>query len=343
MDLAIVGAGASGAGAAYRLRESQCDVTVFEKSRGVCGRAATRRKHGCIYDHGANYVKSASNRVEKLLTETLPTDGLADIEAPVWTFDADGDIGPGEGRDEHKWTYEAGITQLAKRLFAETDAEIRFETRVAALDRDGAGWRLHDTDGDALGNFDAVLLTPPAPQTADILAASSWDDPRLETLHDAVDAVPFRTIYTVVLNYDFELDYSWYALLDTDREHEIGWLAREELKPGHVPDGQTLLIAQMSPAWSTRRYDDPSDEVKADAARLVADLLDDERLADPEWTDRQGWRYALPDDGGDADALAIAEAEGLYVAGDWTVGEGRVHRAVETGLDAADRIAPAGQ
>jgi len=339
MNLAIVGAGASGAAAAYRLRETDYDVTVFEKSRGVCGRAATRRKHGCTYDHGANYVKSGSDRVDRLLTETLSSDGLADIEAPVWTFGADSDIGPGEDRDEHKWTYEAGITQLAKRLFAETDAEIRFETRVGRLDRDGANWRLNDTDGEELGAFDAVLLTPPAPQTADLLAASSWDDARLGELHDAVDAVPFRTIYTVMLNYDFELEYPWYALLDTDREHEVGWLAREELKPGHVPAGQTLLVAQMSPAWSSERYDDPSEEVKADAARLVADLLGDDRLADPEWTDRQGWRYALPDDGGDAEVLRVAEGAGLYVAGDWTVGEGRVHRAVETGLDVAERIA----
>ena len=94
MNLAIVGAGASGAAAAYRLRETDYDVTVFEKSRGVCGRAATRRKHGCTYDHGANYVKSGSDRVDRLLTETLSSDGLADIEAPVWTFGADGEITP---------------------------------------------------------------------------------------------------------------------------------------------------------------------------------------------------------------------------------------------------------
>jgi renalase len=340
MDLAIVGAGAAGAAAAYRLREADCDVTVFEKSRGVCGRAATRRKNGCSYDHGANYVKSGAERVDRLLTETLPTEGLFDIESPVWTFDAKGDIRPGEDREDHKWNYEDGITQLAKRLFAETDAERRFETRIGHLERSEGRWRLLDTSGESLGTFDSVLLTPPAPQTAEILEASVWadTDSRLEELNTAVDSVAFRTIYTVVLNYDFEIEYPWYALVDTDREHEVGWLAREELKPGHVPDGQTLLIAQMSPKWSTERYDDPSEEVKADAARLVAGLLDDDRLADPEWTDRQGWRYALPDSSIDRDAVRIAEDTGLYVAGDWVAGEGRVHRAVETGLDVAERI-----
>ncbi|MFQ3320556.1 MAG: renalase, partial [Natronomonas sp.] len=71
MELAIVGAGAAGAAATYALRDTDVDVTVFEKSRGVCGRAATRRKHGCRYDHGANYVKSNSPRVNELITETL--------------------------------------------------------------------------------------------------------------------------------------------------------------------------------------------------------------------------------------------------------------------------------
>jgi len=343
MDLAIVGAGAAGAAAAYALRDDPVDVTVFEKSRGVCGRAATRRKHGCRYDHGANYVKSGSDRVTELVTETLSTEGLVDVAEPVWTFDADGTVSEGESRDDHKWTYESGITQLAKRLFDRTDADIAFETRVGRLSHSGGRWWLLDDEGEDLGTFEAVLLTPPAPQTADLLAATEWDDPLLTDLQAAVDDVPYRTIYSVLLHYPFEVDYPWYGLVDVDREHEVGWLSREELKDGHVPDGESLLVAQMAPDWSTRRYDDPSDEVTADAAELVAGLLDDERLAAPDWTDRQGWRYALPDDGADADVLRAAEPHGLYFAGDWVAGDGRVHLAVESGLDAGERLADAAE
>ena len=79
--------------------------------------------------------------------------------------------------------------------------------------------------------------------------------------------------------------------------------------------------------------------MKADAAGIVADLLGDERLADPDWTDRQGWLYALPDEGADGETLRGAEPEGLYFAGDWVAGDGRVHLAVESGLDAGERIA----
>ncbi|WP_254841283.1 NAD(P)/FAD-dependent oxidoreductase [Natronomonas marina] len=337
MDLAIVGAGAAGAATAYALRDTDHDVTVFEKSRGVCGRGATRRREDCTYDHGANYVRPDSDRVTELVTETLPTAGLVDIEEPVWTFDAAGRISESDRPDAHKWSYEAGITQLAKRLFEAADAEVTFETRVGRLERDDS-WRLLDVDGERLGRFDAVVLTPPAPQTAELLAETAWSYPLREDLVATVEAVPYRTVYSVLLHYPFELDYPWYGLVNDDREHEVGWLSREECKRGHVPDGESLLVAQMSPAWSTRRYDDPSEAVKADAASIVADLLDDDRLADPDWTDRQGWRYALPDDGVDTGPLRAAEGHGLYFAGDWVAGDGRVHLAVESGLDAGERI-----
>ena len=92
-------------------------ITVLEKSGGVCGRAATRRRGDVTYDYGANYVKSDDERVVELLTETLPTEGLVDVTDPVYTFDADGTVSEGRDADDHKWTYRAGLTQIAKRLF----------------------------------------------------------------------------------------------------------------------------------------------------------------------------------------------------------------------------------
>jgi len=177
MRVAIVGAGAAGAGAAYALSEApvDADVTVFEKSGGVCGRAATRRRGDCTYEYGANYLKDEDPRVTELVTERLPTEGLVNVEEPVWTFDAEGAIGEGDRREDHKWTYRRGITQLAKRLFAATDAEVRRKTRVTGLAQDGGAWSLTTGQGDAEAThegFDAAVLTPPAPRTADLLRAA---------------------------------------------------------------------------------------------------------------------------------------------------------------------------
>lgn len=340
MDLAIVGAGAAGAAAAYALRDAPVDVTVFEADEGVGGRAASGRKNDCRYDYGANYVKADSSRVAELVTEELPTAGLVDVAEPVWTFDASGTISKGDDRDEHKWTYEAGIAELPERLLAETDATLEFGTRVRRLSHSGGTWWLLDDAGADLGTFGAVLLTPPAPRTADVLAGTEWDSPLLADLQAAVDAVSYRSIFAAVLHYPFAVDYPWYALVNVDREHDVGWLSREELKAGHVPAGETLLVVQMAPGWADGRSEEPG-ELTVDVADSVADLLEDDRFAAPDWTDHEPWRDALPNEGVETEPVREAERAGLYLAGDWVAGDGRVHLAIESGLEAGERLADA--
>lgn len=338
-DLAVVGAGAAGAAATYALRTEPVDVTVFEKSRGVCGRAATRRKADCTYEYGANYLKDDDDRVTELVTQALPTDGLVDVEEPIYAFDADGDIEPGRESAQHKWTYEAGITQLAKRLFAETDAAVRNEVRIETLNCHEDGWTLLDSDGTDRGRYDGVLLTPPAPQTADLLGQARWDHDDCRSLRQEIAAVPYRTVVAGVLHYDFELDVPWYGAVNADTDHDIGWVSREECKDGHVPDGESLLIVQMNEPWSVANYDAHPDRLVDDIAERTARLLDDERLADPDWTDHQHWRYSQPEGEVDRDLLDRASDHNLYFAGDWVAGEGRVHAAVRNGLEAGAAIA----
>jgi len=324
------------------LSDKPVSVTVLEKSRGVGGRAATRRRDGCRYDHGANYIKDSDERTRELL-ESLGTDGLVDIDAPVWPFDADGTISESQRPETHKWTWEAGITQLAKRLFGRTDAEIKKETRVGALKEGQSGWTVSDTDGGTHGPFDAVVLTPPAPQTADLRRATELVDGEddLAAATDAVDQVPYRTIRSLMLHYPFEIDRPYYAVVNDDRAHDIGWLARESCKPGHIPDGEELLVVQMAPDWSTATYDQPLEEISDEVCRKVATLLGDDRLESPDWVDDQGWRYALPDAGVDSEAVEPLEAHGLYVAGDWVVGEPRAHEALWCGVNVGERLAAA--
>lgn len=334
--IAIIGAGVAGLGVAYALRGTGATVTLFEKSRGLGGRAATRRKNGAIYDHGANYVKYSDGPVDNLIT--LPHAHLIVIDTPVWVFDANGQIAPSDQQDSLKWSYTTGITQLAKTLYAASDATLVSETRIVAFEREGQQWALLDEAGNAYGPFDALVLTPPAPQTLELINASAWHDPAKATLCNALASVSYRSIFSFVLNYPFTLDLPWYAIVNTDRQHPIGWLSREECKAGHVPVGQSLLIVQMAADWTVDHYDVSAEELLPQAAALVADLLNDARLAHPAWYDLQRWRYALPNNGLDPAALVPAEAQNLYCAGDGIVGQGRVYLALENGLDVGARL-----
>lgn len=335
---AVVGAGAAGAAAAYALRDRPLDVTVFEKSGGICGRAATRRASNCTYEYGANYLETEDERVTEIVTEELSTDGLVDVTEPVWTFDGDGAISEGDSGDEHKWTYESGLTQLAKQLFAATDATVHRHTNVETLERDDETWRVVDAEGDDRGTFDGVILTPPAPQTADLLGQAAWEHADCRDLRKSIAQVPFRTVISVVLHYPFDLDLPYYALVNEDESHDVGWVAREECKPGHVPDGESLLLVQMSPDWSAEYYHEPVPSIRDAAAEKTAALLDDERIDTPDWTDHQHWRYALPNGGPAVGSLDEATEHDLFFAGDWVAGDARLHAAVRSGLETGKAV-----
>ena len=340
-DVAVVGAGAGAAAATFVVDSAapEAKITVLEKSGGLCGRAATRRRGNVTYDYGANYVKDEDERVVSVLTETLDTDGLVDIPEPIYTFDATGTVSEGRASESRKWTYRRGLTQIAKRLFGRTDATVHRRTRIATIGRtESKAWRLVDTDGVEWGPFEALVLNPPAPQTATLLRESEWTGPVRDALVEAVERVAYRTVWTAVLHYDFELDVPYYALVNPGKDHEVGWIAREECKPGHVPPGESLLVVQANHKWSREHYDEAPATNVAMLAEHAAEILDDERLLDPNWTDHQGWRYALPENGVASGPLDSTEREGLYCVGDWVAGEARVHAAVANGLDVGERL-----
>jgi predicted NAD/FAD-dependent oxidoreductase len=290
-------------------------------------------------DYGANYLKSDDDRVVDLVTDDLDTDGLVDVTQPVYTFDEAGTVSEGREADDHKWSYERGLTQLAKRLFARTGATVERETRVETVSREGERWTATDTDGVEWGPFDALVLNPPAPQTARLLADAEWDDPLRDDLADAVGGVDYRTVYTAILHYPFALDVPYYALVNTDKNHAVGWISREECKGGHVPDGEALLVVQANHEWSVAHYDDPGENNAAVLAAMAADVVGDDRLTEPDWTDTQGWRYALPEEGAPSGLLDSAASHDLYFLGDWVAGEGRLHAALRSGLDTGQRLA----
>ncbi|WP_420456156.1 NAD(P)/FAD-dependent oxidoreductase [Rubrivirga sp.] len=350
MRLAIVGAGPAGLAAAHALGDD-ARATVFEKSRGVSGRAATRWRDvpgpdGPVrwrFDHGAQYLGPDPDSPIADVIRDLLGDDLVEIDGAVWPFDDAGALHPDQARDGGaRWTMADGIASLGRRLIDATPRlDLLGQTRVARLDRRGQSWSVVTDDGARHDRFDAVLLTPPAPQTAEIVRASGVGD----ALADALGHVTYRSQFTVVWGFDHPVrrPADVYALVNrqvgaanAEGGHDVAWLAVESDKPGRAPDGASILLAQLAAPWTDAHYDDDRETLVAAATEAVADVWG--TLPDALWTDTQRWRYSLPNDAADADALAEAADFGLFFAGDFTAGKGRVHLAMAEGRAAAERI-----
>lgn len=338
--LAIVGAGVAGLAAAYALRSQQIEVTIFEKSRGVSGRATTRGKYGVRYDHGANYFSTADAEVRRIVHEELDTTDLVNIDRDVWSFDADGTITPGDidAPEDPKWTYTNGISTLGKLLARRAPAMLHTETRVDYLEQHDGKWGLIDTEGSLLGHYESVLLTPPSPQTLDIIQESNMDDVLRSRLADGLRATSYTSQFAFIIAYERRLGRpGCYGLVNSDGEHEIAWVSFEHDKPGHVPDGQSVVIIQTSPVWSAERLEMIPDDLIPEVKTMAEDLLDI-NLKHPSWFDTQRWRYAMPRQPANGNALSQGEEYGLYFAGDYVAGTGRVEAALRTGLAVAETI-----
>lgn len=348
--LAVIGAGMSGLAAAWTLRAQPIAVTIFEKSRGYSGRATTRGKYGARYDHGANYIVPSTDRVRHLIFDALPTDRLTRIEGEVWTFDAEGEHqrpSPDEAESDGggRWTYDGGINTIGKLMARGMPATTNRETRIQRLHRSDDAWMLTDTDGGTYGPFDAVLLTPPAPQTAALLRETTdalRDDALREAVTDllsAVETAEYLPQFAYIFGYEREIDRTgpYYGLVNEAGDHNVAWIGFEHDKPGRVPDGHSVIVVQMSPNWTARRVDEDPDRYVADVKEMAASVLDAD-LKRPEWYDTQRWRYSMPRRGADAGALRGGAEIGLYFAGDDVAGTGRVDAALESGLDAGEQI-----
>ena len=358
----IVGAGLAGLAAAYALAEAGIAAVVVDKSRGVGGRAATRWRDAAgpdgapfrwRVDHGAQvFSPDPGSPGDRLARRVVAPDGLAVLGAPVVPFSDAGTRRPEDARTDGppRLAFCDGYTALARGLADATPGlDLRLETAVTRLERAAEMWTVHATtaDGDVrLGPFCAVLLTPPAPQAAALVAASAFDPDVRDALAHALDAATYRAQFTVVFAFGapVALPGGVYALVNADGAaerdpHAVAWLADEAQKPRRAPRGAGLLVAQMSDGW-TRAHDDDDRATVVALAREQAEALVGP-LPEPIWTDTQRWRYSLPDLAVEASAQDAAEALGLFAAGDAVAGQGRAHLTLESGLDAAARIAAA--
>ena len=337
--IAVIGAGMAGVACARTLVQAGHQVTLFEKSRGIGGRMATRDSAFGTFDHGAQYFTVRDSRF-KLALDTVPGVCKAWSANAVQVLDEHGQVAAASlpAKDVH-WVPTEGMNALPKALAQSISGlnNVVLETRVTMLERDALSadlWQLR-TEGaggasQVFSGFDTVMLAIPAPQAIELLQTSA----QTTAMAQQIEMVKTAPCWTLMLAFPqavqpglSTLGPQWNAARST--HHRIAWLARESSKPGHANIERWTV--QASAAFSQDHLQDDAPRVQAKMLKAFSEITGIH--AEPSHVESHRWLYAQTTTPLGKSHVWDAKT-GVGLCGDWCIGH-RVEDAFISGHELA--------
>lgn len=318
--VAIIGAGASGLACGQRLREWGFDVVLFDKSRGPGGRVCTRRRESDRFDHGAQYFTVSDPDFERDVKRWVSAGAVAEWEGRFGSWSA-GASSQGDAR-RARWVGQPRMSALPRA--AAEGLEVRLESRVISLDREGEEWIVTDDKGVISAGFDWVVVTCPGPQAQPLIPESS-------PLYSVAADLAYHACWAAMIS--FEEPVAWpYDGVRLDHP-VLAWAARDSSKPGRAAGERWVLHAQ--PEWSLANVDETPEEV----AELMVEALRDVTGSLPNVRDcaAHRWLYARSSETA-LEAVSIDTERQLGLCGDGASGS-RLEQAWLSGIEMARCIA----
>lgn len=326
-EVLIVGAGLCGLRAAAHLRDLGKSVLVVEKSRGLGGRAATRRWSQRPVDHGAQFFTAKTPEFAAQV-EDWEKSGVCHEWARGFHRFADGSLQP-PGKDAYpRYACRAGMSSLGRALGEPLGDLVRRESKVTGLAVAGGQWEATLEDGSSL-LAQRLLLTPPPAQCRVLLADAAPDAAKELSLLNSLPCIALAACYP-------RSDLSWQGI-QAPEDPVLSWIGHDTSKRPALHEGVTILMLHGAPRFSETHAHTADEDIAAAMLRRASDMTSQDWTAPSEYF-VQRWRYALPDPVGASHGPAVYHVPApLVVAGDWCAG-GRIEGAWLSGLAAADAL-----
>ncbi len=320
--IAVIGAGLSGLVVARRLGEI-ADVSIFEKSRSPGGRIATRYAGKYEFDHGAQFFTVRTAEFREFLQPLFDDRVIANWSAQFADLDRDRVTTIRPWHDDYPHIVGTPrMNRIGKHLAAGLD--IAFETAVAEVLRSGDEWTLFDDTSEELGRFDWLVLTAPAPQTANL----ARQFPGIVSL---CRGRRMRGCFALMLGFSQPLDLPWQAALV--RGADISWISVNSSKPGR--NEAFTVVVHSTNAWADAHIDKDTDSLLGHMMS-EASIVTGEDLEAASHCQIHRWRYANIDKQ-EGPSCFIDEDARLAACGDWFV-RGRIEAAFTSASAAAEAL-----
>jgi predicted NAD/FAD-dependent oxidoreductase len=315
---AVIGAGMAGLACAHELARADARVTVYERSRGLGGRLATRRMGQLAFDHGAQFITARSHPFSRYAEIALRA-GMLDAWRPRIMEDDRAWPAP----IEDWWIGQPGMSALVRPLAR--NIEIQSGIAVHELIPSQRGWELQTDSGRQNVTFRAVAVAVPAPQAYSLLG------PHSRSFRHIAEA-RMAPCWTGMYAFDPPID----AGADARRwtTGPLVWAACNSSKPER-PRTPQCWVVHASSGWTRQHIDLDAKS----AANLLLRAFEDNlgyRLPTPVHRDAHRWRHALVEQPLGLSCL-VDEELSAGACGDWCIAP-RVEAAFESGRSLAHSL-----
>ena len=308
--IAIIGTGLSAIFSAIHLRKNtDLEINLFDKARGLGGRLATRRAEDGKFDHGAQYfsIERISNlpEIQMLINEGV----ISNIEDKDIYFSPD------------------GMTNIAKKLLI--DFNIFKEHKLVSIDKENENYKLFFENGSTF-NSDYIIMSCPMPQSLEILNKSKIDFDN--NLIKALEDLNYFPCIVVMIKSEIKLsNLDKHIGTDVDSKN-ISWIGDNYRKK--VSSIENYYTIQCSPEFSyenfENEYDETNEKLKHDMEKIFG--------SNYQILSNHKWRYSIPKNFYQGDnSLVINQKDFLGLCGDIFT-NGRFDGAITSGLSIADKF-----
>ncbi len=311
MRVVVIGAGMAGLTAARLIAASGHDVTVLDKGRRPGGRMATRHMSGgALADHGAQFFTVRSESFS-----TVVDGWLAEGAVHEWCRGFSSEDG------HPRFAVANGMAALASRMSAGLD--VRSSVHVDAVRSAGYHWSVTwpATERGAAGLIDAdvIVLTPPAPQSAALVAGEAMiPDLAYEPMISLLVALDGRPSVPIPGGAQLSDDPTW------------SWVGDNVAKRVSTVPAVTL---HTRADVAVSRWEEKDEFLTRDLVQAAAAWIKPAQITDVQL---HRWRYATPVELQPEPCLVKADGC-LVFAGD-AFGGPRIEGAFRSGLAAADAV-----
>lgn len=331
--VAVVGAGISGLFAARTLKDHGVEVTVFEKSRGVGGRMATRRVNDTpTFDHGAQYFTCRDPKFKRYVDSWRQQSLVAAWPNPQQRIVVlENGMVKRESKSVDRWVAVPQMKTLCQHLGdkipIETSKEVGGIKRFA---NEKQAWQLVDKTGIELGQFDKVIFALPADQICQITV----DTACLNPLRQRLAEIKIKPCWALMLTLKSRIDGDWVGAFV--HQSPIRWIARNGTKPGRPNDHEQVVIHADSD-WSAERWDTAPIKITDQLIDAFADATGlDATAMDVVGATAHRWKYAIVDSATQypKQRCYFTDDRSVIACGDWA-GGARVEGAFLSGMATA--------